>query len=112
MADEVDVPEAELFRERTGELGLEQPAPREQGLAETHPADPASLQCGVELVVGDPALLEQDRAEHRPDLVLEVAVVEARGRRRACGEPQTASNEALVHRAAHLVDHRLVSSRR
>ena len=102
MPDEVDVPQAELLGEGARQLRLEQPTAGEQRLAESHTADPPSLEGGVQLVVADPALLEQDRAEHRADLVLEVPVVEAMRRGRACGQPEAAADEPLVHAAVHV----------
>src|SRR5207237_7527314 len=102
VPDEIDVAEAELLRQGGCKLRLEQPAARQQRLAEPHPADAGRLECGVELVVRKPALLEQDRSEHRPDLVLEVAVVEPGGRSRFACQPQAAADEPLIGPAAHV----------
>jgi hypothetical protein len=96
MTNEIDVAHLELLGQGCGQLGLEEPAPREQRLAEAHAADAGCLEGSVELVMGDPALLQQDRPEHRADLDLEVPVVEAR-RCGARGEPQSTADQPLVH---------------
>ena len=46
VADQIDIPEAGLFREGGGELGLEEPAPGKEGLAEATKGrdDPSRLE--------------------------------------------------------------------
>ena len=108
--DEIHVPEARLLRESAGQLRLEQPPPRQQGLAQPHAGQACLLERRVETLVGDPALLHQDRPQHGADLFLEVAVIETKGRGRARGDPQAPTDELLVRRI-HLhtfqVSHRL-----
>ena len=84
MTHEIDIAQAELLGEGVRELGA---ALGEERLAETHARDARVLERRVQLGVRDPALLYEDRAEHRPGLVLEVLVVEAEGRGRAGGDP-------------------------
>ena len=105
MAHEVDVAQAELLGERSRQLGLEQPAACKQRLTEAHAGDAGRLEPGVEPVVRDPALPQQDRPEPGADLFLEVAVIQPR-RGRARGEPQTAAEVTLVSSAAHRAKYR------
>src|SRR4249920_1344468 len=84
---EVDVAKAGLLGQSGRQFRLEEPAAPQQRFPETHPGDLDLLERRVEPLVRDPPLLEEDRAEHRSDLLLEERMVETQGRNRARGEP-------------------------
>src|SRR5439155_19001923 len=98
VADEIDVAQAGLFGQRGGELRLEEPAAGKEGLAEAHAGDLDLFERFVESLVRDPALLHEDRAQHRTDLVLEIAVVETKRGGGSGSDPKATAEIALVRR--------------
>ena len=75
MAYEIDIAQTRLLGECGRELGLEEPAPRQQRLTEAHAGDLALCERFVQTLVRDPPFLQEDRAEHGSDLMLEEVVI-------------------------------------